>query len=149
VSTFHILRIASGATWENHTLDAFIESLIHEQDKLIKMGTVKESKENTIVVHESGNTNSKYKHKSKRKKDIDPREGGNFKHSNESSRSKVGKGKKWKHNCCYCNHGNYLEYSYLKEIINLIANHSKRTILGTTFLRIPRRSNKTKVMHML
>jgi hypothetical protein len=65
------------------------------------MGTLKKYKENTIVVHESGNTNSKYKHKSKGKKDIDPRKGGNFKHSNESSRSKVGKGKKGKQKCFY------------------------------------------------
>jgi len=57
------------------TLNAFIESLIHKKEKLTKMGTLKNSKENALLVHESCKTNSKYKNKSKGKKDLNPRKG--------------------------------------------------------------------------
>jgi hypothetical protein len=57
------------------------------------MGTIKSSKEHELVVHESNKSNSKSKHKGKGKKDLDPRKGGNFKPSNESSSSKARKGK--------------------------------------------------------
>jgi hypothetical protein len=61
VSTFHIVRITSGATWTMPTLDVFIESLMHEQDKLIKMGSIKSSKVHALVVHESNKSNLKSK----------------------------------------------------------------------------------------
>ena len=41
ISTFHTLRFTSGATWKMMMLDQFIESLTHEQDKFIKMETIK------------------------------------------------------------------------------------------------------------
>ena len=41
VSTFHSVRLASGATWKIPSLDVFIESLTQEQNKLINMGKIK------------------------------------------------------------------------------------------------------------
>jgi hypothetical protein len=40
VSSFHTNRFTSGATWKMPTLVQFIETLKHEQDKLIKMGII-------------------------------------------------------------------------------------------------------------
>ena len=60
VSAFHTIRLTTGKSWKMPTLDAFIESLVHEQDKLIKMGTLKSSKAHALVVHTSDKRNSKY-----------------------------------------------------------------------------------------
>jgi hypothetical protein len=38
------------------TLDPFIESLTHDKDKLIKMGTIKEPNAYAFYLHESSNT---------------------------------------------------------------------------------------------
>jgi len=101
VSIFHIVRITSGAAWKIPTLDVFIKSMMHEQDKIIKMGSIKSSKVHAIFVHERIESNSKSKQKGKEKKDLDPRKGGNFKPSGESSSYKVGKGKQGKSKCGY------------------------------------------------
>jgi hypothetical protein len=55
VSTFHTVRFNLVATWKILTLDQFIESLMHEKDKLIKMGTIKGSNAHAFAVHESSN----------------------------------------------------------------------------------------------
>jgi hypothetical protein len=62
ISSFHTNRFTSGETWKMSTLDQFIESLTHEQDKLIKMGIIKGPNAHALVMHESNNTsNSKSK----------------------------------------------------------------------------------------
>jgi hypothetical protein len=56
------------------TLDQFIKSLMHEQDKLIKMGTIKGSNAHALVVHESNNAcNPKTKKKGKGKVHVEPK----------------------------------------------------------------------------
>ena len=68
VSAFHPIRFTSGALWKILRLDQFIDSLTHEQDKLIKMGTIKGSNAHALVVHESCNIfNPKSKQKGKGK----------------------------------------------------------------------------------
>ena len=79
VSTFHIVRLEIGATWKMPTLDSFIHPLMHEKDKIIKMGTLKIFKVHGLVVHEKGNEPSKSNQKGKGKNDPDPRMGGNSK----------------------------------------------------------------------
>ena len=69
---------------------------MHEQDKLIKMGTLKNSKAHALTVHAKGKTNSKDHQKGKGKKDPDPRKGGNPKPPDGSSGSKERKGTKGK-----------------------------------------------------
>jgi hypothetical protein len=100
---FHTSKLTMGDKWKMPPLDAFIESLIHEQDKLIKMGVLKNSKAHALVVHESNKKNTKSKQKSKGKKEPDQKKGGNFKPTEESSNSKAGKSKKEKSKCSYCN----------------------------------------------
>jgi hypothetical protein len=61
------------------------------------LSPIKRSKRNSLVVPKR----SKSKRKGKGKKDPYPRKGGNFKPSNESYSSKLGKGKKGKLKCIY------------------------------------------------
>jgi hypothetical protein len=52
VYTFHSVRLASGATWKMLSLEAFIESLMQEQTKIINMGKIKGSKERALSVQD-------------------------------------------------------------------------------------------------
>ena len=72
VFAFHTIRLTTGTSWKMLTLDAFIKSLVHEQDKLIKMGTLKCSKAHALVVHTSEKRNSKSNQQSKTKKLDEP-----------------------------------------------------------------------------
>jgi hypothetical protein len=68
------------------TLDHFIESLMHEQDKLIKMGIIKGPNVHALVVHEIKKTsNSKYKKKGKGKLHVEPNKEGRSKPFDVSS----------------------------------------------------------------
>lgn len=131
VSTFYTVRLAIGATWKMPTLDAFIESLIHEQDKLIKMGTLKTSNAHALFVHGSGKNNSKSNRQSKGKgkKELDPRKEGNPKPPDGSTSSKEKKDKKGKSKCSYCNRGYHPESSYMKKTIDLMAQTLKKNNL--------------------
>jgi hypothetical protein len=62
VSTFHSVRLASGATWTMPSLEAFIESLTQEQTKLINMGKIKGSKAHALAMQDGS---SHQNHKSK------------------------------------------------------------------------------------
>ena len=75
VSSFHTSRLTMGTNWKMPLMDAFIESLIQEKDKIIKMGDLKHSKSHALVVHESSKTNAKNKQKQKGKKESDQRKG--------------------------------------------------------------------------
>jgi len=101
VSTFHSVRLTSGKNWTMPTLDAFIESLSQEQDKLINMGKIKGSKAHALAVHDgSHNPKQRFKSKDKGKAHANPKKEGNTKPFNDSSRSKGEKGKKWE-KCTY------------------------------------------------
>jgi hypothetical protein len=50
VSTFHSVRLASGATWTMPSLENFIESMTREQNKLINMGKIKGPKAHALTV---------------------------------------------------------------------------------------------------
>ena len=65
VSTFHIVRFASGATWKMPSLEDFIESLTQEQTKLINMGTIKGPRAHALTMHDGNHKckNSKDKYK--------------------------------------------------------------------------------------
>jgi hypothetical protein len=69
VYTFHTSNLTMGDKWKMNNLYAFIESLIREKDKLIKMGVHKNSKSHELDVHEGRKINNKNKQKSKGKKE--------------------------------------------------------------------------------
>jgi hypothetical protein len=50
VSTFHSVRLTSGTTWTIPSLEAFIESLTQEKNKLINMGKIKGHKVHALTV---------------------------------------------------------------------------------------------------
>jgi hypothetical protein len=121
VSTFHTMRFTLGATWKMPSLDLFIESLMHEQEKLIKMGAINSSKALALVVHEINKSNLKTKQKGKGKKDLEQRNDSYFKSFDDSSNSKGGKGKQGKTKCGYYNRGYHPESSCMKKTIDLMA----------------------------
>jgi hypothetical protein len=53
VSTFHSVRLAFGATWTMPSLEAFIESLTREQNKLINMAKIKGPKAHALTVQDA------------------------------------------------------------------------------------------------
>jgi hypothetical protein len=95
VSTFHSVRLASGATWTMPSLEAFIESLTQELKKLINMGKIKGPKVHELIKqYGSDNQYQKYKDKEKMKAHTNPKKEGYSKPFNDASGSKGGKGRK-------------------------------------------------------
>jgi hypothetical protein len=130
VSTFHTQRFTAGASWTMPSLETFIEALTQEQDKLIKMGVIKNSKVHALVVHDGNNSqNQKSKKKGKGKVHADPKKEGYSKPFNDSSGSKGGKGKKGK-KCTYCNRGFHPESTCMKKKIDLMAHILQKNNLG-------------------
>jgi hypothetical protein len=90
VSTFHSVRLASGATWRLPSLEAFIESLTREQNMLISMGKIKGPKAHALTVQDcSGHQYQKSKEKDKRKAHANPKKEGYSKPFNDAFGSKV------------------------------------------------------------
>ena len=121
VSTFHSVRFTSGKNWTMPTLDAFIESLSQEQDKLINMGKIKGFKAHALAVHDgSHNPKQKFKSKDKGKAHANPKKEGNTKPFNDSSGSK---GEKWKkmEKCTYYQKGFHPESSCMKKQMDQMA----------------------------
>jgi hypothetical protein len=95
VSTFHSVRFTFVSTWTMPSLEAFIESLTQEQNKLINMGKIKGPKVHEITVqYGSGNQYHKYKYKYKRKAHENPKKEWYSKPFNDAFGSKGGKGRK-------------------------------------------------------
>ena len=68
------MRFTLGEAWKIPTLDQFIESLVHEQYKLVSMGTIKGPNEHELAMHEDNNTsNPNTKHKRKGKTHSEPK----------------------------------------------------------------------------
>jgi hypothetical protein len=87
------------------SLEAFIESLTQEKNKLINMGKIKGPKVHALTVHDgSGHQNQKSKDKDKRKSHANPKKEGYSKPFNDASRSKGGKGRKGE-KCTYFHKG--------------------------------------------
>jgi len=95
ISTFHSVRLTSGATWEIPFIEAFIESLTQKKTDLNNMGKIKGSKVHALDVkdgssHQDLKSKNKYKGKghANSKKEVYSRP------FNDSSRSKGGKERK-------------------------------------------------------
>jgi hypothetical protein len=74
LSTFYLVRFSSGSTWTMPSLEAFIESLRQEQNKLINMGKIKGPKAHALTVQDgSCHQYSKSKEKYKRKAHSNPK----------------------------------------------------------------------------
>ena len=110
VSTFHTVKSATGTALKMPSQDSFIQSLMHEQDKIIKMGTLKNSKAHALIVHAKGKANPK------------PPDG--------SSGSKERKGTKGQSMCNYCHRGFHPESACMKKTIDLMVQTLQQHNLG-------------------
>ena len=100
--------------WKIPTLDAFIEYLTHEHDKLIQMGIIRSSRDQALVVGgpKGANDKGKQRDKSPVKKE----------QSNEPSGSKRSKKNgKGKVLCSYCGRGFHSESSCMRRQLDEMA----------------------------
>ena len=67
VSTFHIGKLTI-SKWKMSTLNAFIESLTNEHDKLVQMGIIRSSKDQALFAGGPKATNGKGKQKNQKTK---------------------------------------------------------------------------------
>jgi hypothetical protein len=105
LSTFHSARFSSGSTWTVASLEAFIESLTQEKNKLIYMGKIKGPKAHALTVQDgSGHQYQKSKYKDKMKAHANTKKEGYSKPINDASGSKGGKGRK-EEKCTYFHKG--------------------------------------------
>ena len=103
------------------SLEEFMESLTQEQEKLVKMGTIKSTKDQALI---SGASNkAKFKKKSTYLKQQEKKKQGNPKSSNgclNTSKDKEKK-KQEKKKCTYCHKGWNPESACMKKTIDIMA----------------------------
>ena len=102
------------------SLDAFVESLIQEQDKLVQMGVIQTSKNQALFVGDSNNAHERGKHKGKETKNIDSKPKDN-KISFDLALGSKKKKKFEKTRCPYCMRGFHLESQCMKKTINQLS----------------------------
>ena len=115
VSTFQIVRLTT-PNWKMPTLNAFIQSLISENDKLIQMGIIQSPKDLALVArgYKVANDKGKQRYESPVKKE----------HSKEPSSSKISKKNgKGKVLCPYCGRGFHSESSCMRRQLDEKAQH--------------------------
>ena len=113
VSTFQTVRLTT-PNWKMPTLNASIQSLISENDKLIQMGIIQSSKDLALVARGDKVANDKGK-----KRDESPVKKEQSKEPSCSKRSKKnGKGKVL---CSYCGRGLHSEISYMRRQLDEMA----------------------------
>ena len=99
-----------------HSIDAFVESLIQEQDKLVQMGVIHTSKNQALLVIDSNSAHERGKHKGKKTKNTDSKPKENQESFDGASGSK--KKKKFeKTRCPYCMRGFHPESQCIKKTI--------------------------------
>jgi hypothetical protein len=138
ISTFHIVKFTSGATWKMPSLEEFIESMTQEQNKLINMGTIKGPRVHALIVHDGSHKYQKSKSKYNKKAHAHTKKEGYTKPFTEASRSKGEKGRKGE-KCTYCHKGFHLESACMKKQIDLMSQILQQNNIGD---RIPEGEKK-------
>jgi hypothetical protein len=124
------------------SLEAFIESLTQEQNKLINMGKIKGPKVHALTVQDgSSHQYQKSKDKDKRKAHANPKKEGYSKPFNDASRSKGGKGRKGE-KCTYFHKGFHPESACMQKQIDLMTQILQKTTLEIASPRVPRRRSQ-------
>ena len=107
MSTFHSRRLENPNRLIP-SLDAFIESLIQGQDKLIQMGSLKASKNQDLLVRENNTAQDKGRKKGKEKKNTETKPKEKQNPSDGAFVYKKDKHKSFeKTKCLYCKRGNH------------------------------------------
>ena len=115
------------------SLNAFVESLIQEQDKLVQMGVIQTSKNQTLFVINSNNVQARGKHKGKETKNTDSKPKENQESLDGASGSKKKKNFE-KTRCPYCMRGFHPESQCMKKTIDQLS-----TLLKKKNIDIPQR----------
>ena len=110
--------------WKVPSLDSFFESLIKEQDKLMRMGVIKTSKDQVVLVSDSSKAQAKGKSKKKEPKAADSKSRQNQQASKGASGSK--KKKFEKKLCPYCEKGYHLEDHCMRKEIDEMSSLLKQ-----------------------
>ena len=111
VSTFHTGKLTI-PNWKMPTLNAFIESLTNDHDKLVHMVSIRSSKDKDLFFGVPKDLNAKVNPNQKEKTKFDhPKQKENTKQSNEPSESKKYKQNGKKEKCSYSGHGFHPEIS--------------------------------------
>ena len=125
VSMFHS-KWESFLDWKLPSLDSFFESLIKEQDKLIRIGVIQTSKDQDLLVIDSSKAQEKGKSKKREPKEADSKPKQNqqaFEGASGSKKRKFGK-----RLCPYCENGFHLEdrcmRKKLDEMSSLLKHHN-------------------------
>ena len=110
--------------WKVPSLDSFSESLIKEQDKLIRMGVIKTSKDQALLVSNSSKAQAKGKSKNKEPKAADSKP----KQNQQTSKGAFGSKKKTfeKKLCPYCEKGYHLEDYCMRKQFDQVSALLKR-----------------------
>jgi hypothetical protein len=103
VSTFHLVKFSSGATWKMPSLEDFIKSLTQEQTKLINMGKIKGPKAHALTLQYGSHQYQKSKDKYKRKAHAHPKKEGTQNPSPMSLDPKVKREEKGRNACTAIN----------------------------------------------
>ena len=117
VSIFHSKREIF-PNWKVPSLDSFFESLIKEQDKLIRMGVINTSKYQALLVTNSSKVQAKGKSKKKEPKaaDLNPKQNQQAsKRASDSKKKKFGKTL-----CPYCEKWYHLEDNCMRKELDEI-----------------------------
>ena len=99
--------------WKDPSLDSFSESLIKEQHKLIRMGVIKTSKDQYILVFYSSKVQAKGKSKNK-----EPKEADSNPKQNQQTFEGASSSKKKNKKCPYYMRGFHPEASCMKKTLN-------------------------------
>ena len=107
VSNFHYGRLIT-LNWQMTSLDSFTESVIQEQDKLIQMGALKASPNQSLLAGETSIAQSRRKHKGKEKRNTEFEPKYEFDSSDEASGSRKDIHQRYyKGKFSYCKNGNH------------------------------------------
>jgi hypothetical protein len=127
-----------GTNWKIPTMDQFIDSLTHEQEKLIHMVLIKDLKAHALTMHdEKGSSKQKGKEKQNEKEGYSKA----FNDSSSSKDSSNSKKKKKGKQCTYCNKPNHEESTCMKKQIDLMVEILQQNNLGNF---IPKGDKKQK-----
>jgi hypothetical protein len=116
------------------SLEAFIESLTQEQNKLINMGKIKIPKVHALTMQDgSGHQYQKSIDRDKRKEHENPKKEWYSKPFNDASGSKGGNGRKGE-KCTYFHKGFHLESACMQKKIDQMAQILQKNNLGDQIL---------------
>ena len=98
-----------------------MDSLTHEQDKLVQMGTIKSTKDKSIVASVLNQAKGKNKSKDSKQQEKKKKENPNSSKGSSNPRKDKEKKKQEKKKFTYCHKGYHPESACMKKMIDMMA----------------------------